>query len=166
MNASRRPPLARVAALALLAGCLPLASAPAQDRGAENPCGAPKYSYEEEYGLFGSNGQRIYVLTESDSGQLITYEWSGKPVYLSCALCHGGDGRGTAFELDGERIEGPDITFASLRTAAPPYTLEGLKRAISAGVDPAGNPLSGQMPRWRMSAADLDDLICFIRNQP
>ena len=45
----------------------------------------------------------------------------------------------------------------------PPYTEETLKRAITRGVDPAGEPLDEEMPRWRMSEQDLDDLVEFIK---
>lgn len=45
----------------------------------------------------------------------------------------------------------------------PPYTEETLKRAITKGIDPAGEPLDDEMPRWRMSEQDLDDLVEFIK---
>ncbi len=45
----------------------------------------------------------------------------------------------------------------------PPYTEEALKRAITRGVDPAGEPLDDEMPRWRMSGQDLDELVEFIK---
>jgi hypothetical protein len=45
----------------------------------------------------------------------------------------------------------------------PPYSEEILRRAITRGVDPAGEPLDDEMPRWRMSEPDLDDLVEFIK---
>ena len=71
----------------------------------------------------------------------------------------------------------PDITWDSLTEEEhhedkakaeeheehPPYTEETLKRAITQGVDPAGEPLDQEMPRWRMSELDLDDLVKFVK---
>ena len=45
----------------------------------------------------------------------------------------------------------------------PPYTEETLKRAITQGLNPAGEPLEELMPRWQMSEQDLDDLVDFIK---
>jgi hypothetical protein len=45
----------------------------------------------------------------------------------------------------------------------PPYTEVTLKRAITEGVDPAGERFDDEMPHWRMSRQDLDDLVEFIK---
>jgi hypothetical protein len=45
----------------------------------------------------------------------------------------------------------------------PPYTDELIKRAITEGLNPAGEPLDRTMPRWRMSEEDLDDLVEFLK---
>jgi cytochrome c oxidase subunit 2 len=45
----------------------------------------------------------------------------------------------------------------------PPYTDELIKRAITEGLDPAGEPLDLTMPRWQMSERDLDDLLGFLK---
>ena len=45
----------------------------------------------------------------------------------------------------------------------PSYTEETLKRAIIRGINPAGEPLDEEMPRWQMSGRDLDDLVGFIK---
>jgi len=71
------------------------------------------------------------------------------------------------------RFNTPDITWDNLTQEEhheeeeeheehPPYTEETLKRAITRGIDPAGEPLDELMPRWRMSERDLDDLVEFI----
>jgi hypothetical protein len=39
------------------------------------------------------------------------------------------------------------------------------KRAITEGVDPAGEPLDLTMPRWQMSERDLDDLLEFLKTR-
>ena len=45
----------------------------------------------------------------------------------------------------------------------PPYAEDTLKRAVTRGINPAGEPLDEAMPRWRMSERDLDDLVEFIK---
>jgi len=44
-----------------------------------------------------------------------------------------------------------------------PYTDEDIKRAITEGIEPDGEPLDWPMPRWTMSDEDLDDLIEFLK---
>jgi len=46
----------------------------------------------------------------------------------------------------------------------PPYTDETIKRAITQGVDPAGEPLEWPMPRWSMSDEDLEDLLDYLKS--
>jgi len=88
---------------------------------------------------------------------------------MPCLNCHGGDGRG--------RPEGgvipSNITWSALtrpyglRSASgrdrEPYNERTLARAISEGIDSAGNRLEVTMPRFRMSAADMADLIAYIK---
>ena len=45
----------------------------------------------------------------------------------------------------------------------PPYDERLLKRAITLGVDPAGNELHVGMPRYRMSIEDMEALVAYIR---
>jgi hypothetical protein len=48
----------------------------------------------------------------------------------------------------------------------PPYTNETIKRAISQGVNPAGELLERPMPRWTMSEEDLVDLLDYLKGLP
>lgn len=74
--------------------------------------------------------------------------------------------------MKGEAIPS-DIRYEALATEAhregegtrehPPYTDALLKRAVTQGIDPAGNPLDWTMPRWRMTREDLDDLVAFLK---
>jgi cytochrome c oxidase subunit II len=60
----------------------------------------------------------------------------------------------------------PNITWAELTAQDmdhPPYTEETRKRAITQGLDPAGNQLEYPMPRWQMSEQDLNDLVAYIK---
>ncbi|HUV74627.1 MAG TPA: cytochrome c [Anaerolineae bacterium] len=119
-----------------------------------------------------SNGQTIYFTGRNQRGQRIPFE--DAPMWLSthggsCASCHGADGQGGAPVMMGTEIPG-DIRYHHLTEEEheegeehPPYTDELIKRAITLGLDPAGEPLDLTMPRWRMSDQDLDDLIEFLK---
>ncbi|UCO97553.1 ABC transporter substrate-binding protein [Metapseudomonas lalkuanensis] len=88
---------------------------------------------------------------------------------MPCANCHGADGRG--------RPEGgvrpPDITWRRLslpygQTQANgrshgPYDDGALARAVSEGVDPAGNRLDPAMPRFVMSLRDMASLSAYLK---
>lgn len=85
---------------------------------------------------------------------------------LPCGGCHGADGRGRP---QGE-LAPADLTWQSLRASGqsggrqrPAYDEALLKRAITRGVDAAGNPLHVAMPRYRLTSRDAGDLIAYIR---
>jgi cytochrome c oxidase subunit 2 len=44
-----------------------------------------------------------------------------------------------------------------------PYTDEAIRRAITEGVEPDGEPLESPMPRWSMSDDDLGGLLEFLK---
>lgn len=92
---------------------------------------------------------------------------------MTCASCHGADGSGGRYLAMGS-VRTPSIQHDALASPGdgtddgdhddhPPYDDESLKGAIAAGVDPAGEPLDGFMPRWSMSEADLADLVEFLK---
>ena len=72
-------------------------------------------------------------------------------------------------------IPAPDITFSALThpdghvhelmgRRHPAFNRETIKAAVVAGIDPAGNPLHEEMPRWTgLTAADLEDLIDYLQ---
>lgn len=119
-----------------------------------------------------SNGQMIYFTGRNQQGQRIPFD--GAPMWLymhggSCASCHGPDGRGGAPVMMGTEVPA-DIRYSHLTEEEheegeehPPYTDELIKRAITLGLNPAGEPLDPTMPRWRMSDQDLNDLIEFLK---
>ncbi len=127
---------------------------------------------------YSSNGERIYSTAESSSGEPITYSGSIRMMHsITCANCHGQEGKGGRVNMMMSYFDTPNITWHVLTQEEgheeepsetghekhPPYTEETLKRAITRGVDPAGEPLDDEMPRWRMSGQDLDDLVEFIK---
>lgn len=119
-------------------------------------------------------GRRIFQEGASPSGSPIVAVMGEGGVEvpaasLPCAGCHGRDGKG--------RPEGgvrpSDVTWAALSKPYgvthpdgrkhPPYNARLLKRAVSLGLDPAGNPLAAAMPRYRMSLADMEDLAAYLQ---
>jgi mono/diheme cytochrome c family protein len=127
---------------------------------------------------YGSNGERIYFTAESASGQPITYTGSIRMMHtISCVNCHGPEGEGGRVNMMMSYFESPSITWHVLTQEEeheeepgqegheehPPYTEVTLKRAIIEGIDPAGERLDDEMPRWTMSEQDLDDLVSFMK---
>ena len=130
------------------------------------------------FNRYRSNGERIYFTAESASGQPITYTGSIRMMHaISCANCHGPEGEGGRVNMMMSYFDSPNITWHVLTQEEeheeeagqgeheehPPYTEVTLKRAITEGVDPAGDRLDDEMPRWRMSEQNLDDLVEFIK---
>lgn len=150
-----------------LVGCLVAVAltscAPSRGSVASGPGGTP--------GQYTSNGQRIYLTATSASGNPITY--AGGPGSgmmqggLACVSCHGPAGHGGQVTQMMTTFEAPNITWSALSMVGAmdhaPYTVETLKQAITAGVDPAGKALTAPMPQWRMSAPDLDDLVTYLK---
>jgi cytochrome c oxidase subunit II len=124
------------------------------------------------WGGYRSNGERIYFSATSNSGQPIVADMGSMTMstpMTACADCHGVDGRGGRVRMMMGWFEAPDIRYHTLTAAEhaeehPPYTDELIRRAITEGLDPAGEPLAFPMPRWRMSAADLDDLLGYLKS--
>jgi len=119
-------------------------------------------------------GKRIYFDGESGSGAelmgLVGREGTSVPASaVTCAGCHGDDGLG--------RPEGATepsvVTWSKLTTPYglthqsgrkhPAYDERTLARAISDGVDPAGNVLDWTMPRYSMPGEDMKALVAFMK---
>jgi cytochrome c oxidase subunit 2 len=114
------------------------------------------------------NGRRIFMYGTTTGGRVV--ENSHGMEGVGCAMCHGADGRGGMMH----GLYAPDITFSNLANPQghnhedtgrrhPSFNRETIKAAVVAGIDPAGNPLDAEMPRWTgLSARDLDDLIDYL----
>jgi ABC-type branched-subunit amino acid transport system substrate-binding protein len=87
---------------------------------------------------------------------------------VACATCHGPDGRG--------RPEGglapPPVGWAELARPGghvheagrrhPPFDARSLARAVTEGLDPAGNPLDPAMPRFSLSREEAEALAAYL----
>lgn len=129
---------------------------------------------------FESNGEQIYFTATSQRGTPITADVEGgmgrmQRSRMTCASCHGSDGRGGEMQMMMRVIEVPDIRYETLTSEEhgdhgeedeeehEPYTEETIRRAIIEGVEPDGEPLDWPMPRWTMSDEDLDDLVDYLK---
>ena len=121
-----------------------------------------------------ARGRQIYQTGESSSGVPIVANLgdsqTGIPgAALVCLNCHGADGHG---EPEGG-IYPSVVTWSALTRPyvarleggrrREPYNERLLRRAITMGIDPSGNPLNRAMPRYNLSQQDLDDLIAWLR---
>ena len=127
---------------------------------------------------YDSNGERIYFTATSSSDRSISYTGSIRMMHsIACANCHGPEGKGGRVNMMMWSFDTPDITWDKLtgeehheepengedHEEHPPYTMDTIKQAITDGVNPAGEPLDDEMPLWKMSAQDLDDLVDFMK---
>jgi mono/diheme cytochrome c family protein len=134
-----------------------------------------------------ANGERIYFTATSARDTAITF--SGGPNfggmmmgrYLTCVSCHGPSARGGVHSMHMQTMDAPAITFAALsgelgehdesedehedehNDEHAEYDLEDFRMAVIEGKHPDGDPLSPDMPRWRMSDEDLADLFEFLK---
>lgn len=129
-----------------------------------------------------ARGKRLFLAGQSGSGgEISAIMGPGGPETavpgstLPCGSCHGRDGRGrpeggiAPSNITWDSLTKPYGSGALLGRNHPPYDEKSLKRAVSLGLDPAGNPLNPTMPRYRMSQADMADLIAYLKrlgNEP
>ncbi len=119
-------------------------------------------------------GKQVFLTGKSAAGRDIT-AYVGKASTplpastLPCASCHGTDGLG--------RPEGgvvpADITwehltksYGAVSTAGrsrPAYTEQTVARAIATGIDAGGARLDVSMPRFKMHADDMADLMAYLK---
>lgn len=119
-------------------------------------------------------GRQIYLEGTSPSGGEIVAVLGDAQIEVPaasvpCAGCHGRDGRGrpeggvSPSDLRWESLTRPyGVTHPSGRSH-PPYDERLLKRAVTLGLDPAGNKLHVAMPRLRLSLQDMADLTAYLK---
>jgi ABC-type branched-subunit amino acid transport system substrate-binding protein len=118
-------------------------------------------------------GRAIYLRGESAAGREIVAavgELDVPASTMTCAGCHGARGEGkteggvTAGSLVWSHLVKPyGHTHPSGRKHSNPFNESSFIRAVSNGVDPDANDLLAAMPRYRMSAADMADLIAYLK---
>src|ERR1700752_246468 len=117
-------------------------------------------------------GKALYLRGESASGQEITALLNDLDVpasTLTCAGCHGTRGEG---KTEGGVTAG-SLVWSNLTKSYGHTHDSGRKhgafsdtsfiRALTAGVDPAGNKLAVAMPVYRMPQQDMADLIAYLK---
>ncbi|HEX6624218.1 MAG TPA: ABC transporter substrate-binding protein, partial [Pyrinomonadaceae bacterium] len=117
-------------------------------------------------------GKAIYLRGESASGREIAAaigELDVPASTVTCAGCHGLRGEGkteggvTAGALTWSHLVKPyGHTHPSGRKHGP-FDEAAFARAVSKGIDPDGNDLLVAMPRYRMAAEDLADLVAYLK---
>jgi len=134
---------------------------------------------------YDSNGERIYFTATNDQGERIPY--SGGPAFgggmmmgtsVTCASCHGADGRGGVHTMHMQVMDAPDIRYDVLISEGEEhgddghtddhneYGLDEFRRAVVDGEHPDGESLNQDMPRWSLDDDDLADLFEFIKSLP
>lgn len=117
-------------------------------------------------------GRAIYLRGESAAGREIVAvvgELDVPASTMTCAGCHGARGEGkteggvTAGGLVWSHLLKPYGHTHPTGRKHGPFTELSFIRAVTAGVDPAGNQLLVAMPRYRMSAEDMADLVAYLK---
>ena len=144
-------------AAALVALAVFAAAAPATELSAAERAGRRLY----REGI-GASGASVVATVGLDASRVPGH-------IVPCASCHGADGLG--------RSEGgvvpPVITWAELSKPYGhlhdngrrhgPFDAAGLTRAVTLGIDPAGNPLERTMPRYALGRDDLANLFAYLQ---
>lgn len=119
-------------------------------------------------------GRRLYRDGIAPAGESVAARVGAQSLVVSgsavaCANCHGADGKG--------RPEGglrpPEITWRELAKpyghnhegtrSHPPFDGERFYRALSEGLDPAGQRLNPAMPRFALSRSDSAALVAYLQ---
>jgi len=130
--------------------------------------GAAELTPEEQ------RGRQIYLEGTSPSGGEIVAVLGDAQIEVPaasvpCASCHGRDGRGrpeggvSPSDLRWESLTRPYGVIHPSGRSHPPYDERLLKRAVTLGLDPAGNKLHVAMPRFRLSLQDMADLTAYLK---
>jgi len=94
----------------------------------------------------------------------------GEQLYqTSCAACHGEDGLGKTFEMDGNEITTPSLHWSELVSMYTDTSRgsveEQVALAIVKGLDEEGGDLNPMMPHWSfLSQAQVDSLVQYLQS--
>lgn len=157
---------ASILAVALFAASALVGASPRQSRDATDHA-APRPLTEQE-----RRGRAVYLRGESTRGSEIVAvvgELDVPASTMTCAGCHGARAEGkteggvTAGSLDWSHLLKPYGHTHPTGRKHGPFTEVSFVRAVTGGVDPAGNELLAAMPRYRMSAEDMADVIAYLK---
>lgn len=129
------------------------------------------------------NGARIYFTGASQRGGPIgrtggtafggsMMGLGGAGSWLTCASCHGPEGRGGSHAMHMRVMKAPDIRYSALASMPElkgrqsPYGLDDFRKTVQDGRHPDGEALDAAMPRWQMNEEDLSDLFAFLKSLP
>src|SRR5262245_32415817 len=120
------------------------------------------------------DGKRFYRQGITEGAQSVTASIGQAPLILTaqkipCASCHGQDGLGRPEA----GVAPTNITWSNLTKpyglrhdngrSHPPYSFDTLIRAVTDGVDPAGNALDPAMPRYTLNSSVARDLVAYLQ---
>ena len=117
-------------------------------------------------------GKAFYLRGESASGREITALMGEVDVpasTLPCAGCHGNRGEGrteggvTAGNMSWSNLTKPYGHTDEGGRKHPPFSETSFIRAMTSGVDPAGNKLAIAMPTYRIPQEDMANLIAYLK---
>jgi ABC-type branched-subunit amino acid transport system substrate-binding protein len=117
-------------------------------------------------------GKAFYLRGESASGQEITALMGDVDVpasTLTCAGCHGSRGEGkTEGGVTAGALVWSNLTksYGHVHDNARKhgaFSETSFIRALTSGVDPAGNQLAVAMPKYRMPQQEMADLIAYLK---
>jgi ABC-type branched-subunit amino acid transport system substrate-binding protein/cytochrome c553 len=115
-------------------------------------------------------GKAIYLRGESPSGREIAATVSDVEVPAStvtCAGCHGLRGEGkTEAGITAGGLAWSNLLKSHTHPTGRrhgPFDEAAFARAVTQGVDPDGNALLAAMPRYKLSAEDMADLVAYLR---
>lgn len=132
------------------------------------------------------NGARIYFTGVSERGTEVTPTgvtnmrggmmgggmMGSYGQWLTCATCHGPQGRGGTHHMHMRTMTAPDIRFVALRNMSEvkgrprPYDIDDFRQQVENGRHPDGAEVNADMPRWKMSDSDLADVFTFLKAVP
>ena len=117
-------------------------------------------------------GKEIFLRGTSQSGNEIT-GWMGElsvpASNLNCSGCHGMRGEGKSESgITAGNLTWPNLTKPYGHTHPTgrkhgPFNESSFIRAVVNGVDSNGNDMLAAMPRYKISAADMADLIAYLK---
>ncbi len=113
-----------------------------------------------------------YIQNPGSATGEIPADLQGEQLYqAACAACHGADGAGETFDVDGNKIDTPSLHWGDLTqtySADPSRGTvdEQVALGITKGQDETGGDLNAMMPRWSsLSKEQVDSLVQYLQTQ-